>query len=123
MNLSIEFIATLLLIAAIVAMTVRRLKVPYTVGLMLTGIVLAISPFPTDDVEITKDLIFTILLPPLIYEAAIYIKWQELRRDLSVILTLATVGVLLSAYSSRDALPGRMGMAERDPVRRFDRCN
>jgi monovalent cation:H+ antiporter, CPA1 family len=97
MNLSIEFIATLLLIAAIVAMTVRRLKVPYTVGLMLTGIVLAVSPFPTDDVEITKDLIFTILLPPLIYEAAIYIKWQELRRDLVVILTLATVGVVLAA--------------------------
>ena len=97
MNLSIEFIETLLLIAAIVAMTVRRLKIPYTIGLMLTGIVLAVSPFPTDDIEITKDLIFTIFLPPLIYEAAIYIKWQELRRDLSVILTLATVGVLLSA--------------------------
>jgi monovalent cation:H+ antiporter, CPA1 family len=97
MNLSLEFIATLLLIAAIVAVAVRRLKIPYTVGLMLTGIVLAISPFPTDDIEITRDLIFTIFLPPLIYEAAIYIKWQELRRDLPVILTLATVGVLLSA--------------------------
>jgi CPA1 family monovalent cation:H+ antiporter len=97
MNLSIEFIATLLLIAAIVAMTVRRLKIPYTVGLMLTGIVLAITPFPTDDIDITKDLIFTIFLPPLIYEAAIYIKWQELRRDLIVILTLATIGVLISA--------------------------
>jgi len=97
MNFSIEFIETLLLIAAIVAMTVRRLKIPYTVGLMLTGIVLAVSPFPTDDVDITKDLIFTILLPPLIYEAAIYIKWQELCRDLAVILTLATIGVLLSA--------------------------
>jgi monovalent cation:H+ antiporter, CPA1 family len=97
MNLSIEFIASLLLIAAIVAMAVRRLKIPYTVGLMLTGIVLAISPFPTDDVEITKDMIFTIFLPPLIYEAAIYIKWQEVRRDLPVILTLAIVGVLLSA--------------------------
>src|SRR5687767_3377507 len=97
MNLSIEFISTLLLIAAVVAMAVRRLKIPYTVGLMLTGIVLAVSPFPSDDIEITKDLIFTIFLPPLIYEAAIYIKWQELRRDLPVILTLATVGVLLSA--------------------------
>ena len=99
MNLSIEFIAALLLIAAIVAMVARRLKIPYTVGLMLTGIVLAISPFPTDDVQlrITKDLLFTIFLPPLIYEAAIYIKWQELRRDLPVILTFAVVGVLLSA--------------------------
>ena len=97
MNLSLEYISTLLLIATLVSMAVRRLKVPYTVGLMLTGIVLAVSPFPSDDIEITKDLIFTIFLPPLIYEAAIYIKWQELRRDLPMILTLATVGVLLSA--------------------------
>src|SRR5687768_11854826 len=97
MNLSIEYIETLLLIAAIVAMAVRRLKIPYTVALILTGIVLAVSPFPSDDIEITKELIFNIFLPPLIYEAAIYIKWQELRRDLPVILTLATVGVLLSA--------------------------
>ena len=97
MNISIEYIATFLLIAAIVAMVVRRLKVPYTVGLMLTGIVLAVSPFPSDDIGMTKDLIFNIFLPPLIYEAAIYIKWHELRRDLPVILTLATVGVLLSA--------------------------
>ena len=97
MNISIEYIATFLLIAALVAMAARRLKIPYTIGLMVTGIVLAVSPFPSDNIEITKDLIFTIFLPPLIYEAAIYIKWQELRRDLPVILTLATVGVLLSA--------------------------
>ena len=96
MKISIEYIETLLLIAAIVAMAARRLRVPYTVGLILTGIILAITPFPSD-IEITKELIFTILLPPLIYEAAIYIKWQELRRDLPVILTLAGVGVLVSA--------------------------
>lgn len=97
MNISIEYIATFLLIAAIVAMVVRRLKVPYTVGLMLTGIVLAVSPFPSDDIEITKDLIFTIFLPPLIYEAAIHIKWRELLHDMPVILVFATVGVLLAA--------------------------
>jgi len=96
MKISIEYIETLLLIAAIVAMTARRLRIPYTVGLIIAGIVLAVTPFPSD-IEVTKDLIFTILLPPLIYEAAIYIKWQELRRDLLVILTLATFGVLLSA--------------------------
>jgi CPA1 family monovalent cation:H+ antiporter len=96
MKISIEYIETLLLIAAIVAMSARRLRIPYTVGLILAGIVLAVTPFPSD-VEVTKDLIFTIFLPPLIYEAAIYIKWQELRRDLPIILILATVGVLLSA--------------------------
>jgi CPA1 family monovalent cation:H+ antiporter len=40
---------------------------------------------------------FNVLLPPLIFEAALYIRWKELRRDLLVILTYATVGVVLSA--------------------------
>jgi CPA1 family monovalent cation:H+ antiporter len=37
------------------------------------------------------------LLPPLIFEAALYIRWNELRKDLPVIITYATLGVLLSA--------------------------
>jgi monovalent cation:H+ antiporter, CPA1 family len=44
-----------------------------------------------------KDLIFTALLPPLLFEAAFYIPWNQLRRDFSVIVVLATLGVLLSA--------------------------
>jgi len=95
MNISIEQIETLLLVAAIVAMVARLFKIPYTVGLVLAGIALAFLPF-IPDIHLTKDLIFTIFLPPLIYEAALYIHWQELRRELPVILTLATVGVLLS---------------------------
>jgi monovalent cation:H+ antiporter, CPA1 family len=87
----------LLLIGALAAMAVRRLNVPYTVGLILTGIVLAVSPFPLDDTEITKELVFHVFLPPLIYEAAIHIRWRELLSNLPVILTLASVGVLLSA--------------------------
>lgn len=53
MNIGIDYIATSLLIAAIVAMAVRRLKVPHTVGLLLTGIVLAVSPFPSDNIGMT----------------------------------------------------------------------
>jgi CPA1 family monovalent cation:H+ antiporter len=97
MKIGIEYTAALLLIGALVAMAARRLKVPYTVGLMLMGIVLAVSLFPSDDIEITKELIFHIFLPPLIYEAAIHIRWRELLSDLPVILTLSSVGVLLSA--------------------------
>jgi len=96
MEFNIEHIELLLLIAAIVAMAARRLKIPYTVGLVLAGILLALFPF-TSDITITKELIFTVFLPPLVYEAALYIQWEELRRDLLVILTLATIGVLLSA--------------------------
>jgi CPA1 family monovalent cation:H+ antiporter len=96
MELSIEKIELLLLIAAIVAIVAGRLKIPYTVGLVLAGIALAFFPL-TPEITITKELIFTIFLPPLVYEAALYIRWKELRRDLLVILVFATIGVLLSA--------------------------
>jgi monovalent cation:H+ antiporter, CPA1 family len=95
-GLSIERIETLLLVAAIVAMLARRLRLPYTVGLVFAGVVLAISPFGLA-VPLTKDLIFTAFLPPLVFEAAIRIPAKELRREWPVILVLATLGVLLSA--------------------------
>lgn len=77
-------------------MLARRLKVPYTVGLVFAGIVLSLLPFFAD-IPFTKDLIFNVFLPPLIFEAAIQIRWKKLRKNLPVILTLATLGVCLSA--------------------------
>src|SRR5439155_4704798 len=96
MALSVEGIEVLLFIAVIVALLTRRLSIPYTVGLVLAGIALALSSL-VPDISLTKDLIFTIFLPPLVYEATLYIRWRELRQDLPVIVALATLGVLLSA--------------------------
>lgn len=53
-------------------------------------------PF-SPNIELTKQLVFTAFLPPLIFEAAFQLRWRELRKDLPVILTFATVGALLSA--------------------------
>lgn len=97
--LSVEQIEVLLLVAAVVAMLARRLNVPYTIGLIIAGVGLALLPI-TPRVELTKNLIFTAFLPPLIFEAAIHLRWRELRRDLPVILVLATVGVALSAVAT-----------------------
>jgi CPA1 family monovalent cation:H+ antiporter len=99
MGLSIERIEILLLIAAVVAMLARRLHVPYSVGLVIAGIALALSPF-APNVVLTKQLVFTAFLPPLIFEAAFQIPWRELRKDLPVILMFATVGVLLAATAT-----------------------
>src|SRR5262245_23281945 len=96
MESRVEHIELLLFVAAVVALLTRRLKIPYTVGLVLAGIALALSSF-VPEIRLTKELIFIIFLPPLIYEATLYIHWRELRRDLPVILALATLGVLLSA--------------------------
>lgn len=96
MELNFENGAVLLLIAAVVAMLTRRLRLPYSVGLVAAGFGLAILPF-APRVNFTKEFIFTALLPPLLFEAAYHIHWRELRRNALVISVLATVGVLLSA--------------------------
>src|SRR5260370_3565094 len=85
----------LLLIAAVVAMLTRRVRLPYSVGLVAAGMILSLMPF-SPRISLTKELIFTFLRPPLLFEAGFYLRWKELRGDLLMIVVLATVGVVLS---------------------------
>jgi CPA1 family monovalent cation:H+ antiporter len=62
----------------------------------VAGILLSFLPF-WPEIPLTKELLFTALLPPLIFESAFHLQWKELRKDLAVITMLATLGVLLSA--------------------------
>lgn len=43
------------------------------------------------------DRLFGVLLPPLIFEAALQIRWTPFRREAPVILTLAFAGVVMAA--------------------------
>ena len=86
----------LLFVSALVAILSRRLRMPYTVGLVLAGMGLYFFQVRLQ-LHLSKDLIFSFLLPPLVFEAALYIKWQDFRRDLPVVALLATVGVVLAA--------------------------
>ena len=85
----------LLLVAAVVAMVTRRLAIPYSVGLVAAGMVLAVLPL-APKISFTKEIVFNLLLPPLIFEAAFYLRWDQLKRELPVICTLASAGVVLS---------------------------
>lgn len=51
----------------------------------------------TPGLVLTKHLVFASFLPPLVFEAAFYISWQKLRRELPIVLVLATLGVCISA--------------------------
>ena len=96
MEFGVERAALLLLIAAVVAILTQRFRLPYSVGLVAAGIVLAFLPF-SPQINLTKTLLFTVLLPPLIFEAAFSLEWRQLSADLPLVLVLATVGVVLSA--------------------------
>ncbi len=87
---------SLLVVAILVAIMARRLSLPYTVGLVVTGIgfaLLHVDFAPT----LTHDFIFDVILPPLLFEAALSLHWRELQRDMLPIITLSVVGVVISA--------------------------
>jgi monovalent cation:H+ antiporter, CPA1 family len=96
MDTTLGHTISLLGIAILVAMLARRLSLPYTVGLVVTGIGLALSRLGTGAM-LTHDFILDVILPPLLFEAAINIHWHSLRRDLLPVLTLSTLGVVVSA--------------------------
>jgi len=96
MDVIVNNTIALLVTAVAVALIARRLALPYTVGLVIAGIGLALTRINTGLV-LTHDLIFSIILPPLLFEAAINIHWRELRRDVIPILTLAIFGTLIAA--------------------------
>jgi len=86
----------LLIVAILVAIVARRLALPYTVGLVAAGAALAFSRIDFG-ITLTHDIIFELILPPLLFEAALNIHWRELRRDMVPVLVLSILGVVISA--------------------------
>jgi len=78
------------------SLAARRLKRPFTVGLVVAGIGLALLHVE-EGIGLTHDFIYDIILPPLLFEAAINIHWRELRRDTVLVLALAIFGTLVAA--------------------------
>jgi CPA1 family monovalent cation:H+ antiporter len=96
MDLIIEQTLALMVVAIFVAIIARRLSLPYTVGLVVAGAALAFSRYDTG-IRLTHDIIFDVILPPLLFEAAVNIPWHELRRDMIPVLVLSVFGVVISA--------------------------
>ena len=89
-------IIELLFIVSIVAIAVRRLRIPYTVALVIVGLMIT---FQTSlKFELTPELILALFVPPLVFEAAFHLNFQELRRNLPAILLLAVPGVILTMF-------------------------
>jgi CPA1 family monovalent cation:H+ antiporter len=96
MTSDLSQIGFLLFVSALVAMLTRRVHLPYTVGLVLAGM----APYFSHVYikwHLTKDLIFSVFLPPLVFEAALFIHWREFKKELPVVTLLATLGVVLAA--------------------------
>jgi CPA1 family monovalent cation:H+ antiporter len=106
-----------LLVASIVAVVVRRIRIPYTVALVLVGLFVAVQgdqlviqfipgislvlyePIPGlvhTVLDFDPEFILAVFIPPIIFEAAFHLEFDHLRSNLVPILILAVPGVILS---------------------------
>ena len=99
---------SLLGLAILVALAARRLRCPIRSA--------SCSPAPRwrrraadAGLALTHDLIFDVVLPPLLFEAALNLHWRDLRRELVPVLALSTIGVVLCAAVVAAGLIGWLG--------------
>jgi len=87
----------LLLIASLVGMIARRIRLPYTLALVLAGLTLSFIQLEAlRDLNLTSDLLMLLFLPPLLFEAAYHLPFDDLRKNGAHIAFLALAGVLIS---------------------------
>lgn len=87
----------LLLVAAAVGFALKWVRVPYSVALVIVGLVIGSSHlFPK--VEMTPDLILFVCLPALLFEASWNIRINELKKIWKPVFCFATVGVIVSMF-------------------------
>ena len=96
MDYGLKQIVGVLAVAMVVAIAARRFKLPYTAGLVVVGAVLAFSKADLG-IPLTRDLIFNLILPPLLFEAALNISGSALLGDIVPILVLSLFGTVVAA--------------------------
>ncbi|MCU0534262.1 MAG: Na+/H+ antiporter [Hydrococcus sp. Prado102] len=69
-------------------------QIPYTLLLVIVGLCLAFVDIRL--VDLSPELILSIFLPPLLFEAAWNLKWSGLKRDLVPISLYAIAGVVIT---------------------------
>lgn len=102
LGLSIVLILSSLSVAVFSSIVLTKIRFPYTIGLVVVGIVVGLiltsaDVFITRDLRLTPAIILYLILPTLIYDAAINMDLKALRMNITPILLLAVPGVLLSA--------------------------
>jgi len=93
---AIRVFVALVSVAALAAIVVRRLAIPYSVTLVVVGLVAA-SLIPRGEFGVTPELVLLVLVPGLVFEASLGIDLVELRRTFGGVALLAVPGVLVTA--------------------------
>ena len=106
-------IILLFVLATVVALVAKRLRVPYRVALVVAGLVLGSVGGLTPPV-LTKELLFALFLPGLLFEAALHLDAEEFWRNRLTIFSLALPGVVAATILTAGALVAALRLAGAD---------
>ncbi|MDQ6635045.1 MAG: cation:proton antiporter, partial [Gemmatimonadota bacterium] len=96
MNVTVGVIL-LYCVATVIAIVTRRLRVPYTAALLVVGVAFG-AAHVIEIPHLTKELLFALFLPGLLFEAAYHLEVHELRDNAWAIAALAVPGVALAIF-------------------------
>ena len=90
---TLEALLGMLIAVAGLAMLAKRLPIPLPIVLVVGGFLLGFIP-GIPQVRLSPEMVFLVLLPPLLYPAALFTPWRDFRDNLRPIVLLA-VGLVL----------------------------
>lgn len=94
----LEAFVLLLAAAVLVGLVTRRTVVPYSVGLVVLGLVVSIINLPIE-LTVGPEVLLAVLLPALVFDAAYRTNARLLASTLPAVVLLAVPGVLLTAIA------------------------
>ncbi len=94
-TIHIDIFLVLLMVTAAVAMAVKWVKLPYSISLVIVGLLIDVFHL-LPAIEMTPNLILLVFLPALLFEASWNIDLKELKESWLAILLLSVPGVVIS---------------------------
>ena len=105
-GLQVEFLIWMLIAASVIALAAARLRIPYTVALVLGGLALGSFHLPVlqglfahSPDWLTPDISLVIFLPALLFEGSLKIQFRQLRESLVPICWLMSMALTATTCS------------------------
>ena len=89
----VEILVGGLLAVVVLALLARRFQLPYPIFFVMGGTILGFIP-ALPQIRLDPELIFLVVLPPLLFPAALFTSWRDFRANLRPIALLA-IGLVL----------------------------
>ena len=106
---TLELVLGMLVVVAALGLLSRKVGLPLPILLVVSGVLLGLVP-GLPSVKLNPEMVFLVILPPLLYPAAVFTPWRDFHNNIRPIFLLAVGLVLftttLIGYLAHHYIPG-----------------